>query len=430
LIRDWHRLAPHERARIAVAAILAAAFLIRLIYRVRLGQTDFFENGYTFFSEYAKNIVAGKGLWIAGGGYAMRPPVYPYFLALSQLFGGTYLLVVVPQALFGAVTVACAYLIGKELFSERAGLIAAIITAFYPYYVVHDTALQETSLVTAFSALSVYLLLCIRRSKNNIGSLAAGLTLGLTVLTRLDTLPFAITALAWLALAGEGPRDRKLVRASLALVAFALVVGAWLVRNDFVIGRPVLTSETGYQFWTAHNPYTFSRYPEGSMDDSRDVAFAALSPEEKQHVESLYANELAQNDFFLAKALDYVRENPGEALLGAVRKVAAGFSFVLNPRREAVVQAAYFLSYAPVVFLALFGMFLGRQGWREQSLIYLQVFAFIAVTSVFWAHTSHRSHLDVYLIVFAAYALDHASAAWLRAESRRKLTSNANQSHP
>jgi hypothetical protein len=24
------------------------------------------------------------------------------------------------------------------------------------------------------------------------------------------------------------------------------------------------------------------------------------------------------------------------------------------------------------------------------------------VTAVFWAHTSHRSHLDVYLIIFAA----------------------------
>jgi hypothetical protein len=37
-------------------------------------------------------------------------------------------------------------------------------------------------------------------------------------------------------------------------------------------------------------------------------------------------------------------------------------------------------------------------------LIYLLFVAFIAVTALFWAHTSHRSHLDVYLIVFAAAA--------------------------
>src|SRR5215471_14828166 len=88
LIKNWSRLAPRERTRMALAAILATAFLIRLIYRARLGEADFFTNGYTFFYEYAKNIAAGKGLWLAGNGYAMRPPAYPYFLSLGALLGG------------------------------------------------------------------------------------------------------------------------------------------------------------------------------------------------------------------------------------------------------------------------------------------------------------------------------------------------------
>src|SRR5215831_1743617 len=131
-----------ERTRAIIVAICAAAFLVRLLYRARLGEADFFLNGYSFFYEYAKNIVAGKGLWIEGGGYAMRPPIYPYFLSIAAFMGGHYLLIVIPEALFGAGTVLCAYLIGRELFAERSGLIAAAMTAFYPYYVVHDTALQ------------------------------------------------------------------------------------------------------------------------------------------------------------------------------------------------------------------------------------------------------------------------------------------------
>jgi len=390
--------------------ICLAAVAARVAYRIHAGGDDFWQNGYLFFYEYAKNIAAGKGLWIEGGGYAMRPPVYPYFLALTYLLGGNYLLVVIPQAVFGAVTIACAFLIGRELFSQRAGLMAAFFTAFYPYYVVHDTALQETSLVTALAALSVYLLLLARRRRSRGIWLGAGAMLGLAVLTRTTMMPFALAALAWIAVFGEGQGTAKLPRASLVLLAFAVVVGAWLIRNDLVIGRPVLTSEAGYQFWTAHNPETFSRYPRESMDRSRDVAFQALRPSEKQLVESLYGNELALNDWFMKKGVDYARAHPGETLSGALRKIAAGFSWTMNPNRERLVQVLYFLSYVPIAILGLLGMVLARHRWREHSLIYLQFLAFILVTAVFWAHTSHRSYLDIYLIVFSAYAVDRMIA--------------------
>jgi len=32
--------------------------------------------------------------------------------------------------------------------------------------------------------------------------------------------------------------------------------------------------------------------------------------------------------------------------------------------------------------------------------------SFMVVTAVFWAHTSHRSYLDVYWIVFAAWVVE------------------------
>ena len=55
-------------------------------------------------------------------------------------------------------------MIAREIFGNTAAIIAAILTAIYPYYVVHDTALQETSLYTFLMALAVLLLLRVRRS--------------------------------------------------------------------------------------------------------------------------------------------------------------------------------------------------------------------------------------------------------------------------
>ena len=248
------------------------AFVIRVAYRSYMGSADFWQNGYSFFYEIARNIVAGRGLLLTGHG-----PVYPYFLALTALAGDHYMFVVVPQALFGVVTVACAFLIGKELFGERIGLLAAFLTAFYPYYVVHDTALQETSMVTASAIASVYLLLRAKREQSLGKWLAAGAMLGVTVLIRVTMLPFAMGAVAWIALFGEGPCEQKLLRASVVFLAFSLVVGAWLERNYLIPGAPSLTSMAGYQFWIAHNPQTFSRYPTESIDLSRDEALKALT---------------------------------------------------------------------------------------------------------------------------------------------------------
>ena len=52
-----------------------------------------------------------------------------------------------------------------------------------------------------------------------------------------------------------------------------------------------------------------------------------------------------------------------------------------------------------------------RRQWREDAPIYAHLATFAAITAVLWAQTSHRSYLDVYLIVFAAGMLDRV---WLR----------------
>jgi len=386
--------------------ICLAAFVIRVAYRLHGGDADFWQNGYVFFYKVATDIVAGNGLLSNVTGLGERPPVYPYFLALTALAGGNYLFIVIPEALFGAGTVFCAYLIGKELFSRRTGIIAALLTAFYPYYVVHDTALQETSLMTLTSTASVFLLLRARNSQSVGVWLIAGAAPGLGVLVRTTLLPFALASVAWIAAFGMGPTRLKMVRAVMVLLPLLAVVGAWAARNDMVLGRPVLSSEAGYQFWMAHNPQTFSRYPAESIDRSRDVALAALTAPDRQQLDSLGQNELAASDWFFHKGLDYIEANPRAALVGALRKLAAGFSWIFNPRRDALVQMVYLLSYGPISVLGILGMVIAGRDWRVHSLIYLQFLAFIAVTAIFWAHSDHRSYLDVYLIVFSAFAAE------------------------
>ncbi len=400
-------VSPKSRLKVplGLGAILLLAFTLRIAWRMHMGSADFWQNGYSFLYDLATNVVAGKGLCLEGAGCALRAPLYPLFLALTVLVGKSYLWIVIPQALIGAGTVLCAYLIASELFGRATGLLASFFTAVYPYYVIHDTALQETSLFTFLTALSVLLLLRALNRNSLSQWLFAGLALGTAVLTRPTLAPFALAAVIWLGSFGSGSARRKIYRVCAVLLPLGLTVGSWLVRNYSVVGAPVLTSETGLYLWLGNNPITFTHYPSESIDRTEGPAFAALTPAEQRQSDALSANEMQESRWLEKKGLHYIRTYPLATMYAAARKIKAGFSWNFNPAREPLVQTVYLLSYAPMLLLGIAGILLTRHRWRELSLIYLLFLTFAGVTAIFWAHTSHRSYLDIYLIIFSAYVL-------------------------
>ena len=116
-------------------------------------------------------------------------------------------------------------------------------------------------------------------------------------------------------------------------------------------------------------------------------------------------NEIRESDWFRKKGLCYIEANPFTTAKAAVRKIAAGFSWKFNPAREPLVQTVYLASYGPISILGIVGMILTWREWRRHSLIYLLFLTFAGVTAIFWAHTSHRSYLDVYRIIFASFVI-------------------------
>src|SRR5947207_5607237 len=128
-----------------LVSIAALGFALRVAARSYSGEADFWANGYGFFFELAHNVAAGNGLAFDGGTpTAYRVPLYPLFLSAVTLGQQAFVSVLLWQSLIGAGTVLCTALIARELFGSGAAMIAATLSAIYPYYVVHDTALQET----------------------------------------------------------------------------------------------------------------------------------------------------------------------------------------------------------------------------------------------------------------------------------------------
>ena len=389
----------------AVWWFVALAFALRIVSRIFYTSSgQFFVEGYTFFFEIAQSIAAGQGIAMDGAAETFRVPLYPLVLA-ALTFGHKYVWpIVVAQAAFGAGTVLFAATLARRVSSgvahDRAATFAAAITTVYPYYVIHDTSLEETSLFTLLTIAAVIALMKAADSdKGRLPAIVAGVMLGLNVLTRASVAPFAALVPIWLFW------KKGLRAAILCAITLTLVISPWILRNYKLIGAPTLSSEAGELFWTGNNGFLFSHYPRESSDISKEEALKALSPEDHEELQRLSSDAMGTDRWFWRKGYLYVRAHPWQTIEDGLRKNAAAFSWLPSPRHSRIQNLFYAASYGSVMLIGLWGIWRRRAKWREDSLIYLVFATFVLMTAAFWAHTSHRSYLDVYWIAFGAAAL-------------------------
>lgn len=383
------------RFRVVLGSIVVSAFSARLLLRVFLGQHDFWQSGYAFYAALADQLIAGHGYSLPGNGpTAGRLPLYPLLLAGLGGTRGSFLLIAMTHSAISAATVAMAGLIARERWSEPAGLVAAGIAAAYPYFLVHDTALQESGLFALSMAAATLALWRLEAAPTRRTAALSGVLLGLATLARATAAPFAALAIAWAAW-----RTRRVGLAATVGAALLVVLSPWIAWTYDVTGWVTLSSDTGRFIWVGNNPDTFAAYPEGSIDRSQEIAVSRLSAEQRN---ALFAHGSSSNGDFAARATAFAAAHPAEVLKGALRKIGAAFGPLPSPRMSACETGIYMASWVPVLLLGLAGLWRGRNRWRSDALVYAHFVAFVAVTVVFWAHTSHRAYLDVFLIVFAA----------------------------
>lgn len=382
---------------------LSAAFLLRLGVRLARGEAGFWEGSYDFYFVLARKIVAEHSFCYDATTCAYWTPGYPAFLALATWGTRAFVALAVAQALVGAGTCFFTMKLAERWFADRrAGLLAGWICAVYPYFVVHDTALQETGLFTFFVAWGTWLVV---KDSPPTGCGFAGVVFGVAALVRPTILPFVALALVRMVLKRDEPLKRRLIGAVVFGLAFGLTILPWMVRNQAVVGRFVMGIRTGHSLWIGNNPDTFARYPTESIDRSTDLARTRWTPAEQVSFASVSKSETAQDDWYFRRATDFIKTHPTKTFVGAIRKNLAGFSVWLNPAKGWAEQLAYGLSYGPVCLLAFVGAWRLRKKTAFVGLVAAHLAGFAVVTAAFWAHTSHRSYLDVYFIALAAGAI-------------------------
>lgn len=399
---------PAERR--ALLALLCLAFGLRLICRLRYGEANFLENGYGFYREIAQTFIDGGGLcWGANVRCAVRMPVYPMVIAPLLATGWLYPGLVILQAALGTALAWVAWALGRVLFDSRAALVAAAMTALNPYAVVHDTALQDSVLVNLLIASGVWLLLRASRAEPGRGDLLAGLALALAVLTTARVALILPFALLWVLLQNGRPTASSLTRTLLVALPAALLVGGWTVRNWVVVGAPVLTTESGESFWVANNAWTFEYLPNRSIDLAMGRSYESLSEAQQEALSDLDGHEVDADRLLARWGLDYVWAHPWQVTVHAARKVWVAASGQPSPSRPRPESVGYLAIFAPIHLLALVGCWRARRNGPRHLLVPLVLAGFFLTTALYWAHTSHKSVIDAFLIVYAASVVVHGT---------------------
>jgi hypothetical protein len=391
-----------------LAVLLRAGVLWK--YRAELDEDR--DNYYRI----AEQIAGGHGYADpqTGRPTAYRPPLYPLLLAAIIRTGGGRIAIGAFQLLLGVATGWLTFECGRRLNLGRGSLIAGALVAIDPI-LLYQTSQVMTETLAAFLA-TMCLSLSLRPSKRR-WALLVGISFGAACLCRPTFWTFGILAGSlWLAgrirvFVRQGWNHGVERRCALAVLLGVLtVVSPWVIRNQLVFGRPIMTTtHGGYTLLLPHNPeYTRAvvEQPWGtvwhaaSFDDwsaSVEAELAAQQPP-LDHTHLKPHVELARDKYLNAKARAYIQQDPvtaikaGLTLLGRMWSVMP--AAVDGTERASALRLAIAAFYIPLLIAFCIGLYRAlRSGVPAWRLPIVLIFSYSAVHFLYWADMRMRAPL-------------------------------------
>ncbi|GMQ78310.1 MAG: hypothetical protein BMS9Abin02_0813 [Anaerolineae bacterium] len=353
---------------------------------------------------------------VTGAGEPTAHWSYLYTLYLAALYTLTGPLPVVARLIqaiiVGILQPLLAYLLGRELFDEPAGLMAAALMAVYSYFVYYSaTLMTEPFYITAILA-SLYLAIRLANStqKNFLKyAIGLGLAIGIAALLRqlyLLFVPFLFAWVIWVYRKRLGHSPVKPLLITLAIILLMILPATiynYVRFDQFVL----LNSNAGYAFFWANHPIYGTRFL--PLLPAEMGSYADLIPSEL-----LDLNEVALDRALLRRGLEFVIEDPFRYLLLSLSRIPVYFTFWPTSSSSLISNIARVASFGLMAPFMIFGLFyaLSRRNNKEIPLIQDPIVLLIGFAAVYslihilsWTLIRYRLPVDAVLIVFAGLAV-------------------------
>ncbi len=386
--------------------ILVICLGIRIGYVLTLQDKFFFPDSVRY-DGIASELILGKEF-----SSASTAPLYPVFLSwVYALFGHSFLAVRIMHSVIGTASIFIIYLIAREIFSEKVGLIAGFLGAVYPFFVFFTgLILTETLFVFLFLCLIFFLRKTTVQILSGSGTsptthsrwnhavfhmkwgyaVCTGILAGLSILIKpvmVYFLPFAFIIMLTIY------NDRRKLLLADGLLIFLIagfVMAPWAWDNYKRSGKFIfLTTGGGLTLYESNNP---------RADGGPGVEKIVWTEEMKS------MNEIELDRYFKRETIHFIKNNPRRFLELAVIKFRRFWSFTPNAGgyQSWKYKLASIMSYGPVVLLAIWQIVATRKRWRKLVFLYLPVIFFTLLHTVILGSIRYRIPIMPYVIIFAA----------------------------
>lgn len=321
---------------------------------------------------------------------AKRVPGTSLFLAIGILLFGPH----PAAARFIAIVVSSfsaplIYRFALRIAPATPSVLAGLWCAMYPTWVfISGPALTSEAFLVPVLLVCFLLTLKILDSHALGMAFSAGATWGAATLIRPAIAPMAGIALylAWRA---------GWKRAFLLGWGFVLILCPWLIRNYFVFGRPLLSTQGGEVFLGANNPYVV----DVPMRHGEWVAPTEL-PGYGDKLAGI-VDEVRLDNLEYRLALDFLRENPGLIPRLVFYKLVRWLTPITET--SGLARLLVLASYGPLLVFLILGIFRGiykRSAILDLVLSWSAVLT--AITIVYWGIlTRGRFFLELVWIPWA-----------------------------
>jgi hypothetical protein len=338
------------------------------------------DNGFKWYNEEDLSLIAkhidvdwktNQSYSPAGIETSFRAPAYPFFLSIIyRIFGleNRHFFARIIQTFLGASLAPLTFLLFLQIYPEnlKGAKLAGTILAMYPMLIFYPLALATENLFFPLFNLSLYLVTLAINHKRNKYFMMAGISIGLTALTR--SVVLAILPLFFIWLVWQKFNWKKIL---IFFGAFTLVIIPWIMRNSRLHNSFMLIeSSLGYNLYLGYHPEGEGSFIFGPSLD--------LLP---------YLDDAARNEAGIEGFKTFVSDNPSrvpqlivnkfKAFFGLEKKSIAYFysnnlfGFIPPPR----LLLAFGILVFPFIVITLFSFFsLPFLDWKNQLFQSISIF--------------------------------------------------------
>jgi 4-amino-4-deoxy-L-arabinose transferase-like glycosyltransferase len=384
-----------------VARLLVGVFVLGLDAPPDGDAGAYDQIAYNLMSEGRYIQYHGDNVWLT-----FRPPLLPYILAgLYSVVGYSFTASRLLMIVIGSTLPLLVFVLADRIFGRRVGILAGVITALWPEFLLYSNTLYTEGLLVPLVVLQ-FVFLFRFADEGRVGDMcAAGIVAGLGALCRPSVLAILPVVVIWLLIVNRRRLGSSIRAVALYLIFAILVMTPWTLRNYRVHGRFVpIVSRSGATLWYGNN-----KWATGDIGKDFEMLKEKLP-------DAGTDDEVEANLYYRDEALRYIKAHPGRFVALGVKKTVnfwlpVGLKFPgLADRltvRTRIVQGLF--TYVPVFLLCIVGLLLLLKNlrlFRDPRLLFLilVLVEYTLVHAVYTGMTRYRQPLEPITIVIASWA--------------------------